>query len=492
MKEHYYVALDIGSSSVKAIVGEKFHDGVNIIGTGQTFTDGISRGMIRDYDLAKNAIKDTIKKASISSGVEIDEVFLKMPVTDTELRFSEESLRFGGESTEINGEHIEELLENLRMREIADDKEVITVYPEQFVVDELHKVIDPKEMIATQSLSVEAGVILVNRTVLMNTVKCVEDTGLAVLDVYSDAVNYTHVLSESEVELGSVVIDIGAELTQFGYYERGALKYASSLPVGGKHVTSDLTQAFNTSYEAADKAKTQYGHAFFEHANDHDIIRLPQNDGSSDIEVTPKDLADIIELRIEEIFNTIFEDLYHNGISKVSGGFVITGGTANILGIKELMQDIVTEKVRVHIPNQMGARKPEFSSAISTVASGIMFDELLEYVTIDNYDTVPEERTAEPSDEKESNFFSGLFTQRKEKNDQELQAEDNEPETVEKEVVEEEPSDLEDVPQDADYQEYSYEDDDGKITDKDRDSSRQKEPQDFGSKMKKIFKNLFE
>ena len=82
MKEHYYVALDIGSSSVKTVVGEKFHDGVNIIGIGQTFTDGISKGMITDFELAKSAIKDTVKKASISSGVEIDEVFLKMPITD--------------------------------------------------------------------------------------------------------------------------------------------------------------------------------------------------------------------------------------------------------------------------------------------------------------------------------------------------------------------------------------------------------------------------
>lgn len=489
MKEHYYVALDIGSSSVKAIVGEKFHDGVNIIGTGQTFTDGVSKGMIRDYDLARSAIKDTIKKANISSGVEIDEVFLKMPITDSEIRFSEESLRFGGESTEINGEHIEELLESLRNREIANEKEVITVYPRHFVVDELHEVIDPKEMIATQSLSVEAGVILINRTLLMNTLKCVEDAGLTVLDVYSDAVNYSHVLSESEVELGSVVIDIGAELTQFGYYERGALKYASSIPVGGKHITNDLTQAFNTSYEAADKAKVQYGHAFFEHANDVDIIRLPQNGDAKDIEVTPKDLADIIELRVEEIFNNVFEHLYRENISKVNGGFIITGGTANILGIKELMQDIVTEKVRVHIPNQMGARKPEFSSAISTVASGIMFDELLEYVTIDNYDTVPDGGTSETSEEKESNFFSGLFTQRKEKNNQELQAEEK---NTEAEPVEEIPSEIEETPEDTDYQEYTYEDDDAKVTDSNRDSSRQKEPQDFSSKMKKIFKNLFE
>ena len=196
MKEHYYVALDIGSTSVKAVVGEKFHDGGNVIGTGQTFTDGISKGMVKDFELARNAIKDTIKKAKIASGVDIDEVFLKMPITDTQFISGEEELRFGGVSTEINGAHIEDLLESLREKEMHGDREVITVYPNHFKVDDLHEVMDPKEMMATQSLSVSAGVILINRSLLINAVKCVEDAGMTVMDVYSDAVNYQHLFSE--------------------------------------------------------------------------------------------------------------------------------------------------------------------------------------------------------------------------------------------------------------------------------------------------------
>nr|WP_250130009.1 hypothetical protein [Jeotgalicoccus sp. WY2] len=122
MKEHYYVALDIGSSSVKVVVGEKFHNGVNVIGTGQTFTDGVSKGMINDFDQAKNAITDTIKKAKIASGVDIEEVFVKIPIADTHIQFTEDAIRFGGKATEINGEHIEELLENVRIEDMAGQK----------------------------------------------------------------------------------------------------------------------------------------------------------------------------------------------------------------------------------------------------------------------------------------------------------------------------------------------------------------------------------
>lgn len=485
MKEHYYVALDIGSDSVKAVVGEKFHDGVNIIGTGQTFTDGISKGKIKDFDLARNAIIDTIKKAKISSGVDIDEVFLKMPITETEFKFSEEELRFGGNSTEINGTHIEDLLETLREREIHKDREVVTVYPIHFKVDDLHEVVDPKEMMATQSLFVRAGIVLVNRTMLMNAVKCVEDAGLEVLDVYSDAVNYQHILSESEVELGSVAIDIGADLTQFGYYERGTLRYAGSIPVGGNHITNDLSEAFNTPKEAAEKAKQQYGHAFYDLASEADIIRLPQRDGEPDIEVTPKDLADIIEMRLEEMLMGVFEALQQQRITKVNGGFVVTGGTANLLGVKELMQDLVSEKARVHVPNQMGVRKPEFSSVISTVSSGIMFDELLEYVTIDNYETESDDARHEASEETSGNFFNGLFNKRKEHNTRQLES----GETYK--FPSGNTSDS--APEESEYSDYAYDESrsDETVT-KRPEETRQGDQKDYRGYMKKLFKNLFE
>ena len=499
MKEHYYVALDIGSSSVKVVVGEKFHNGVNVIGTGQTFTDGVSKGMINDFDQAKNAITDTIKKAKIASGVDIEEVFVKIPIADTHIQFTEDAIRFGGEATEITGEHIEELLENVRMQDMADQNEVVSVYPVSFVVDGLHEVNDPKEMIAEESLAVKAGVVTANRTLLINIVKCVEAAGLTILDVYSDAVNYQHVLTDAEIELGAVVIDMGLDLTQFAYYERGALKYANSIGLAGRDITLDLVDEFNTTYDEADQAKEQYGHAFFDLASDDEKMMLQQNDSGEPAEVTSKDLADVIELVVEDTFMSVFEDLAKNGINNVQGGFVLTGGTANIRGVKELMQDLVAEKVRVHIPNQMGARKPEFSSAISVLSSGIMFDELLEYVTIDNYDDYPETDSQNAvNDEQEAqpaNFFTGLFAKRKEENELQVNRDEDHDEGSneddynypDEDSIEE--SQADDNAADDEYEDYTY-DDAG--TNSERVDKEPKEQGDFGSKVKKIFKNLFE
>ncbi len=495
MKEHYYVALDIGSSSVKVVVGEKFHNGVNVIGTGQTFTDGVSKGMINDFDQAKNAITDTIKKAKIASGVDIDEVFVKIPIADTHIHFTEDAIRFGGEATEITGEHIEELLENVRMNDPAGQHETVSVYPVSFVVDSLHEVNDPKEMIAEESLAVKAGIVSANRTLLINIVKCVEAAGLTILDVYSDAVNYQHVLTDAEIELGAVVIDMGLDLTQFAYYERGSLKYANSVGLAGRDITLDLVDEFNTSYDEADQAKEQYGHAFFDLASDDEKMMLAQNDSGQPAEVTSKDLADVIELVVEDAFMAVFEDLAKNGINNVQGGFVLTGGSANIRGIKELMQDLVAEKVRVHIPNQMGARKPEFTSAISVLSSGIMFDELLEYVTIDNYDDYPEtdSHTAVNDDQEAqpANFFTGLFAKRKEENELQVNRDEDSYEDdynyPGEDSVEESQAD-EDAADDE-YEDYTYDDAENSS---ERPEKEPKEQGDLGTKFKKIFKNLFE
>lgn len=478
MKEQYYVALDIGSSSVKIVVGEKFHDGVNIIGTGQTFTDGVSKGMIRDFDLAKSGIIDTVKKAELIANIDIDEVFLKVPITNSNIIFETETLRFSGRDTEIDGELIEELLENIRFKEISEDQEIVTVFPVSFIVDDLHEVEDPKGIIARESLTVNAGIIAVDRTLFLNMGNCAAEAGLNIIDVTSDAYNYTHILTESEIELGSVIMDIGADLTQYAYYKDGALRYAGVIPAGGNTITQVIANEFNTDFHYANRAKEQYGHAFYERAPEGERVVFPQNSKDEDLEISAKDLSDVIEVTLEDMFMEIFEDLARAGINDISGGFVVTGGTANMRGVRDLLLDIVSEKVRIHIPTQMGARKPEFSSAIATIESGIRFDELLDYVTIDNHESDYDEAEETIEEEKQS-IFPSLFKERKEQNKN-------------RDVVETEEYYIE--PSDETHEDDSYIETEEIIeTSHENDEPpKEKEKSDFGGFMKKVFKNLFE
>ena len=408
MEEHYYVSVDIGSSSVKTIVGEKFHNGINVIGTGQTYTSGIKNGLIDDFDIAQQAIKDTIKKASIASGVDIKEVFLKLPIIGTEVYDETNEIEFY-EDTELNGTHIEDALEGIRDKNDVEGTEVIDTFPIKFYVDGDNEVSDPKELVARHSLRVDAGVIAIERSILINMIKCVESCGVDVLDVYSDAYNYGSVLSATERELGACIIDIGEDLTQLAFYERGELVDADSIEMGGRDITDDIAQGLNTTHDTAEKIKHQYGHAFYDSASDQDVFSVNQLDSEETAQYTQKDLADIIEARVEEIFFNVFDVLQELGLTKVNGGFIVTGGSANLLGVKELLQDMVNEKVRIHTPSQMGIRKPEFSSAISTISSSITFDELLDYVTISNHDSEEfEEEEIEP-DEKDTSSKSGGF-----------------------------------------------------------------------------------
>lgn len=468
MEEHYYVSIDIGSSSVKAIVGEKFHNGINVIGTGQTYTSGIKNGLIDDFDIAKQAVKDTIKKASIASGVDVKEVFLKLPIIGTEVFDESNEIEFY-EDTELDGTHIERVLEGIREKNDVPETEIINAFPIKFVVDGDNEVSDPKELIARHSLKVEAGVIAIQKSILINMIKCVESCGVDVLDVYSDAYNYGSVLSATEKELGACIIDIGEDITQLAFYERGELVDADAIEMAGRDITEDIAKGLNTSYETAEKIKHQYGHAFFDSASDHDVFTIDQINSEEEAQFTQKDLADVIEARVEDIFFNVFDVLQELGLTKVNGGFVVTGGSANLLGVKELLQDMVSEKVRIHTPSQMGIRKPEFSSAISTISSSITFDELLDYVTINNHDSEEfEEEVIESNDRENSTKSSGFDWFKKKSNKQE------EPHTSTSDIEEPEASEASEHEDNIEQEEAS-------------------KPQDKEeSKFKKLMKSLFD
>ena len=464
MEEHYYVSIDIGSSSVKTIVGEKFHNGINVIGTGQTYTSGIKNGLIDDFDIARQAIKDTIKKASIASGVDIKDVFLKLPIIGTEVYDESNEIEFY-EDTEIDGTHIESVLEGIRDKNDVPETEVINVFPIRFVVDKDNEVSDPKELIARHSLKVDAGVIAIQKSILINMIKCVEACGVDVLDVYSDAYNYGFILTPTEKELGACVIDIGEDLTQVAFYERGELVDAESIEMAGRDITDDIAQGLNTTYDTAEKVKHQYGHAFYDSASDQDVFSVDQVDSDEHVQYTQKDLSDFIEQRVEDIFFEVFDVLQELGLTKVNGGFVVTGGSANLLGVKELLQDMVSEKVRIHTPSQMGIRKPEFSSAISTISSSIAFDELLDYVTISYQDNEEFEEEVIETDKDNETKSSGFDWFKRKSNKKEND-----------EVAPEAP------------REESYEDRENHLEDEQQTEGKAKEE----SKFKKLMKSLFE
>lgn len=464
MEEHYYVSIDIGSSSVKTIVGEKFHNGINVIGTGQTYTSGIKNGLIDDFDIARQAIKDTIKKASIASGVDIKDVFLKLPIIGTEVYDESNEIEFY-EDTEIDGTHIESVLEGIRDKNDVPETEVINVFPIRFVVDKDNEVSDPKELIARHSLKVDAGVIAIQKSILINMIKCVEACGVDVLDVYSDAYNYGSILTPTEKELGACVIDIGEDLTQVAFFERGELVDAESIEMAGRDITDDIAQGLNTTYDTAEKVKHQYGHAFYDSASDQDVFSVDQVDSDEHVQYTQKDLSDFIEQRVEDIFFEVFDVLQELGLTKVNGGFVVTGGSANLLGVKELLQDMVSEKVRIHTPSQMGIRKPEFSSAISTISSSIAFDELLDYVTISYQDNEEFEEEVIETDKDTETKSSGFDWFKRKSNKKEND-----------EVAPEAP------------REESYEDRENHLEDEQQTEGKAKEE----SKFKKLIKSLFE
>jgi cell division protein FtsA len=174
-------------------------------------------------------------------------------------------------------------------------------------------------------------------------------------------------LSKDEKNLGVALIDIGGGSTTIALFEQGGLQAAIALPIGGDHITKDISIGMRTSSEDAEKVKTKYGHAFYDHASEDVVFNVPIIGSDQQQQFNQLELSDIIEARAEEIFELVQRELKSMGINDLPGGFVLTGGVANTPGILELAQSVFQNRVRIAIPDYIGVREPQYTTAVGLI-----------------------------------------------------------------------------------------------------------------------------
>ena len=170
-----------------------------------------------------------------------------------------------------------------------------------------------------------------------------------------------------EKNLGVALIDIGGGSTSIALFEEGFLKSTSVIPVGGDLLTNDLSKVLHTSTEDAEKIKVKYGHAFYDNASEDEFFSVPIIGSDQHQQFNQLYVSEIIEARMEEIFELIAHELKRLGVTDLPGGFVLTGGTAKMQGILELAQDIFQTPVRIASPDYIGVREPQYTTAVGLI-----------------------------------------------------------------------------------------------------------------------------
>ncbi|GAM14244.1 cell division protein FtsA [Mesobacillus selenatarsenatis] len=362
-----YVSLDIGTSSVKVIIGEMVNDTLNIIGVGNVKSEGLRKGSIVDIDETVHSIKRAIEQAERMIGLKINQVIVGVTGNHVSLLPCHGVVAVSSDNREITNEDVARVIDAAQVVSIPPEREIIDVIPKQFIVDGLDEINDPRGMIGVR-LEMEGTIITGSKTILHNTLRCVERAGLEIVDIgLQPLAAGAFALSKDEKNMGVAMIDIGGGSSTVAVFENGHLRGTSVIPVGGDHITKDLSIGLRTTTEEADKLKLKHGHAFYDHASEEEVFEVSIIGSDQQQQFNQLEVADIIEARMEEIFSLVQDELKHMNIRDLPGGFVLTGGTANMQGVLELAQDIFQSRVRIAIPDYIGVREPQYTTAVGLI-----------------------------------------------------------------------------------------------------------------------------
>ncbi|MFJ7976311.1 cell division protein FtsA [Peribacillus sp. JNUCC 23] len=362
-----YVSLDIGTSSIKVIIGEMVNDTLNIIGVGNVKSEGLKKGSIVDIDETVQSIQRAVEQAERMIGMEINKVIVGISGNHVMLQPCHGVVAVSSDNKEITIADVVRVREAAELITIPSDREIVDIIPVHYKVDELDEISDPRGMIGVR-LEMRGILITGMRTILHNSLRCVERAGLEITDIALQPLAAgSLVLSKDEKELGVALLDIGGGSTTLAVFEQGYLKHTSVIPIGGETITKDLSIVLRTTTDDAEKIKVKHGHAFYDDASEEDVFNIPIIGSDQHQPCNQLMLSDIIEARMTEIFELVQNELNRIGESDLAGGFVLTGGVVKMPGVLELAQYIFQNRVRTAEPNYIGVREPQYTTAVGLI-----------------------------------------------------------------------------------------------------------------------------
>lgn len=395
------VSLDIGTSNVKVIIGEVLNESLNIIGVGTAKSNGMKKGAIVDIDQTVHAINTAVEQAERMVGMQIDRVVVGINGNHIQLQPCHGVVAVQSENREINDEDVTRVIDGAQVISIPPEREIVDVIPKQFIVDGLEEITDPRGMIGVR-LEMEGTIITCSKTVLHNILKCVEGANLQVSEIcLQPLATGTIALSKDEKSLGIALIDIGGGCTTVSIFENDHLAATSIVPLGGDNITKDISIGFRTSTEEAEDIKVNYGHAFYDHADEDETFDVSVIGSNSKINYNQLKLSDMIEARLEEIYAFAEREIHRMGYRGLPGGYVLTGGTMKMPGTLELAQDVFNANVRIAIPDYIGVREPQFTAGVGILQfahhnARIQGKELLPSVVVHQEEQKPRRSKVQP------------------------------------------------------------------------------------------------
>lgn len=372
-KTEIFTGLDIGSSAVRVVVAQRQPgvDGLHVLGAAEGPADGISKGAITSIEDAVSSISATLEKAERMTGIPVEHATVSINGVHITSIESHGIVAVAKADGEIKPNDVDRVVDAAKAVAAPPNFEILHVIPRSFIVDNQHGVKDPVGMSAMR-LEVDAQIIEGQTAQIKNLQKAVYRTGVSIDDIVLAALASSQAcVTKRQKELGVAVLNIGASTTSLIVFEEGDVLHVKVLPIGASHVTNDIAIGLRVSIDLAEKVKIEVGTANPNEVAKHDEVNL-RDYGGDDVTVSRRQIAEIIEARVEEMNKMVDRELQSIDRSGLlPAGIIITGGGAKLPGLVEVGKRDFRLPVSIGFPQGYTSAIDKIQDPAFTTALGL-------------------------------------------------------------------------------------------------------------------------
>lgn len=362
--KHVYTSIDIGSDTIKVVVSELFNGKLNLLAASSVESEGIKKGLIVDGHQASVSLKKALSDVEEMLGIKIKKVIATIPNYFSEFIIVKGSIDLNPEM-EINGQDIVKVFQEAMKTKNKKDKEMVTIIPIDFIVDNETGIKDPKGKFGNK-LSIRSVMVLTPKKNILSVVSLLENASLEVIDVSLNSIGDVNSIKDNVVrEKVGAVINIGHETTSISLFNKGIIVNNSMISVGGKNIDSDISYIYKLKPEDARLVKENFALAHKKYASKTDFYEITNKLGE-DIKINQFEISEVVQARLEEILVLARKEI--NVLTNREVDYIlITGGTSSMNNFSIIAEDVLGNKAKVTDIHLIGLRNNKFSAAIGNI-----------------------------------------------------------------------------------------------------------------------------
>jgi len=378
-KKDIICGIDVGSSNIRTVIAQiiSSEEKPRIIGVGVSASVGVRKGVIVDLEETVKSINESVEQAERTAGITAEHSIVSVGGSHIFSQYSKGVIAVGRADGEVTEDDINRVIGAAQAISVPPNKEILHIIPKDYSLDDQKDIKDPLGMNGVR-LEVDAMIIEGSSPFIRNLTKCVEQAGISMDSlVLSSLAASKAVVSKRQKELGVVLVDIGGGTTSVAVFEEDDLLHVATVPVGGNHITNDIAIGLRTSIEVAERVKLEYGNATPSEIGKKENINLSEIDSQEEGIVSRYHVAEIIEARLEEIFNLVNKELRFIKKDKLlPGGAVLVGGTSKMPGVVDLAKNTLGLPAQTGFPVPLGGLvdkvdDPTFATGVGLILWGV-------------------------------------------------------------------------------------------------------------------------